>query len=420
MRNKSQIVVGLEVGTSKVCAIVGEIRPDDNIHVLGVGRAQSIGVKKGEIVDFEYASQAIYEAIHQAEEKAQVEIGEVYLSVTGSHVVSGDSRGQVEVSGEEGEVCLEDIDDVLEEAKDNSPLKDRELLHAILAQYYVDGKQKIKNPMGQLGKNLEADYHMVYGDELRLKNTVKCVKHCSVNIEGAVFAALASAQAVLTEEDKRHGAILIDVGGGTSDYIVYCDDAVKHTGVLAVGGDHVTNDISLGLKPSLAVAERMKIEHGSIGLEDTLSEETVVMHPGSGFEEQYYHKGSLCLIMRARYQEILEIIREDIRSRGLMPFVGHGVFLTGGASQVEGLQELAAEVFEMPVRVQTVGPRSRHGGKDKEARPVQKDPEFSVVVGLLKYAQLVEAEKVVRFRPWDRFGEKIAKLFMSVRSIFFA
>ncbi|MDL5050724.1 cell division protein FtsA [Oscillatoria amoena NRMC-F 0135] len=415
MSAKSKIVVGLEVGTSKVAALVGEIKPDGSIQLLGMGRAKSSKMRKGEINDFDDATACIYQALNEAELKSNVMINEVYLAVTGSHVTGFQKRGETAIVGEDSEVSQEDLEAVEESAKEAPIPAGDTLIHVILQHYYVDGKEGVRNPLGQLGNRLEADYLLVHGKELRLKNAIKCVKSTGVEVCDVVFSPVAAAQSILKNEDKRHGAIVIDMGGGTTDYAVYSNDALKHLGVIAVGGDHLINDISIGLRLTVWASEKVMIEHGSVREEDTFSEEMIQLKGEYPHEEWVVNKGALCTIMRARMEETFEILRDEIETKGLLPYLRHGVKLTGGCSQIKGIEELAASIFGLPVTGMKIARNSA------AVVPVDMNPEYSVVVGLLKYAQKVEEERAWKTPElaFERISRRVMDFFHAVKSVIF-
>src|SRR3954449_11326479 len=243
MRNNS-LMVGLEIGTSKICVVVGESRPDGTLKILGVGQAPSRGVRKGEIVDFETAMKCVHEAVVDAEEKSDIMVRSVYIGITGAHIQSFNNRGCVGLPDDRDEIDEQDVEDVKINAREVSIPAHNAFLHSIIQHYHVDGQNGVLNPVGMLGEKLEADFHIIRGVRTRIQNTIRCVKELPLEVEDVVFGALASAQVVLTQHQKNLGALVIDMGGGTTDYIVYVDGAVKQSGVLGVGGDHITNDRS--------------------------------------------------------------------------------------------------------------------------------------------------------------------------------
>src|SRR5213082_4100541 len=279
----SNLMIGLEIGTSKICVVVGEGRPDGAIKILGVGQAPSRGVRKGEIVDFETAMKCVHEAVVDAEQKSDVMIRSVYVAVAGSHLHSFNNRGCVMLPEDRDEIDERDVEDVKINAREVSIPAQNAFLHSIIQHYHVDGQDGVLNPVGMLGQKLEADFHIVHGVRTRIQNTIRCVKELPLDVEDVVFSALASAQVVLTQHQKNLGAVVVDIGGGTTDYIVYVDGAVKQSGVLAVGGDHITNDISMGLQIPIMRAEKLKIEEGSVTLGNSLPGETILLKDDSSF-----------------------------------------------------------------------------------------------------------------------------------------
>src|SRR6516165_9514253 len=240
---KDNIFVGLEIGTSKMCAVVAEARGDGTLKVVGVGTVPARGVRKGEIVDFETAKRCVHDAIVDAEEKSDVEISEVYLAITGSHIRSFNNRGVILLEEGREEIDEQDLDNVRTNAREVSLPAEDCILHTIVQHYYVDGQDGVLNPLGLFGRKLEAEFHIVYGIRTRVQNAIRCVKELELETADVVLSPLATAQALLEKHQKQLGALVIDIGGGTTDYLVYVDGAVKQTGILAVGGDHVTNDL---------------------------------------------------------------------------------------------------------------------------------------------------------------------------------
>jgi len=240
----NNLMVGLEIGTSKICVVVGESRPDGTLKILGVGQAPSRGVRKGEIVDFETAMKCVHEAVVDAEQKSDVMIKSVYVAIAGSHLQSFNNRGCVMLPEDRDEIDEQDVEDVKINAREVSIPAQNAFLHSVIQHYHVDGQQGVLNPIGMLAEKLEADFHIIHGVRTRIQNTIRCVKELPLEVEDVVFSGLASAQVVLTQHEKDLGALVIDMGGGTTDYVLYSEGAVRQSGCLAVGGDHITNDIS--------------------------------------------------------------------------------------------------------------------------------------------------------------------------------
>src|SRR5216117_1866855 len=278
----NNLMIGLEIGTSKICVVVGESRPDGTVKILGVGQTPSRGVRKGEIVDFETAMKCVHEAVVDAEQKSDVMIRSVYVSVAGAHIQSFNNRGCVLLQ-DEREIDEQDIDEVKVNAREVSIPAQNAFLHTIIQHYHVDGQDGVLNPIGMSGQKLEADFHIIHGIRTRIQNSIRCVKELPLDVEDVVFGGLASAQVVLTQHQKDLGALVIDMGGGTTNYVLYSEGAVRQSGCLAVGGDHITNDISMGLRIPMARAEKLKIEEGSCVLGNCLPGEMILLKDDSGF-----------------------------------------------------------------------------------------------------------------------------------------
>jgi len=377
MTNTEQIVVGLEVGTSKTCAVVGEILDADNLQIIGIGQTSSQGVRKGEIVDMEAASQSIHDAIAEAEDSASVEIHNVYASVTGGHIRCFNNRGSVVVGNDEHGITDEEVRNVLLNAKAVNIPHDHVIVHSIRQHFYVDGQNGITNPVGMLGARLEADVHIIHGIRPRLQNVIRCIKEVPLDLANIAVSSLASSLAVLTTEDQNHGALVLDIGGGTTDYIAYTNGTIRHSGVIAVGGDHITNDIAVGLRLPLPRAEKLKLEHGAV--QWPIDEEIITLKADLGLPDRQVSKEQLCHIMNLRVEETLTLVKKEIEKANLLPYLRAGVFITGGCARLRGLQPLAEEIFGLPVHLghsQTVnGPTS-----------AIESPEYSTAIGLIRFA----------------------------------
>jgi cell division protein FtsA len=401
----SDLMVGLEIGTSKICVVVGEGRPDGTIKILGVGQAPSRGVRKGEIVDFETATKCVHEALVDAETKSDVMIRSVYVAVTGSHMQSFNNRGLVMLPEDREEIDEQDVEDVKINAREVSIPAQNLFLHSIIQHYHVDGNDGVLNPVGMLGQRLEADFHIIHGVRTRFQNTIRCVKELPLDVDDVVFSPLAAAQVVLTPQQKNHGALVIDIGGGTTDYILYSDGAVKQSGVLAVGGDHITNDISMGLRIPMTRAEKLKVEEGSVVLGNCLPGETVLLKDDSGFAGKEIERETLNNIIHLRVRETFELLKRKLEEEPFINFIGEGIFITGGCSHLKGIAHLAEEVFELPARV-------AHAQTMSGLTSAFENPQFSTAIGLIKYAQAVQAD-----RPATRgFRGLITKFFSGMRS----
>src|SRR5438270_1261608 len=394
----NNLMVGLEIGTSKICVVVGESRPDGTIKILGVGQAPSRGVRKGEIVDFETAMKCVHEAVVDAEQKSDVMIRSVYVAAAGSHIQSFNNRGCVLLPEDRDGIDDQDIEDVKISAREVSIPAPNAFLHSIIQHYHVDGQDGVLNPLGMLGNRLEADFHIIHGVRTRIQNAIRCVRELPLDVEDVVFNPLASAQVVLTQNQKNLGALVIDMGGGTTDFILYVDGAVKQSGSLAVGGDHITNDISMGLRIPMTRAEKLKIEEGSVTLGNCLPGETVLLKDDSGFAGKEVERETLNTIIHLRLRETFELLKRKLEEEPFINYIGEGVFITGGCSHLSGIAHLAEEIFELPARV-------AHAQSMSGLTSAFENPQFSTAIGLIKYAHAVQADR--RPRSWrDRIVGK--------------
>jgi cell division protein FtsA len=393
----NDLVVGLEIGTSKICVVVGESRPDGTVKILGVGQAPSRGVRKGEIVDFETALKCVHEAVIDAEQKSDVMIRSVYVAVAGSHLQSFNNRGCIMLPEDRDEIGEQDVEDVKINAREVSIPAQNAFLHSIIQHYHVDGQDGVLNPMGMSGQKLEADFHIIHGVRTRIQNSIRCVKELPLDVEDVVFSALASAQVVLTQNQKDLGALVVDMGGGTTDYVLYTDGAIRQSGCLAIGGDHITNDISMGLRIPMARAEKLKIEEGSCVLGNCLPGEMILLKDDSGFAGKEIERETLNTIIHMRVRETFELLKRRLEEEPYLSYLGGGIFITGGCSLLNGIDNLAEELFEIPARMV-------HAHTTSGLTSAVENPQFSTAIGLIKYAQAVQTGR----RPRG-FGRIIGK-----------
>src|SRR3954469_14424728 len=316
MFDSSNIIVGLEVGTSKVCAVVGEINAEGALNIVGLGQSRSRGVRKGEICDAPAVEEDIRNAIVEAEQMADVEIRSVYLGVTGGHVRGFNNRGVHPVVSADREITEDDVQDVIKNSKAINLPAQNQVLHAIRQHFHVDAQDGIVNPVGMLGARVEVDVHVVHGNFNRLQNPIRVVKGLQLEVEAIVFNGLASSLAFPTNEQKEMGALVIDMGGGTTNFAVYAYGIIKHTGVLAVGGAHVSNDLAYGLKVPLGRAEQLKIEHGSAVVEDSVKGQTITPSSELGLPLKTINLEHLHRIMSLRLEEIFQLIGHDLEQAG--------------------------------------------------------------------------------------------------------
>ncbi len=407
MLPKEKIIVGLEVGTSKVCAVVGEVLDDGNIMVIGVGQANCEGVRKGEIINIDATVECIHAAVADAEESAGVEIHNVYASVSGGHIRSFNNRGTVAVTNDEREISEEDVRNVLLNAKAVNIPMDHVVIHAIRQHFFVDGHDGIQNPSGMIGAKLEADVHVIYGVRTRLQNTIKCIKQVPLDVANIAVSGFASALAVLTTEHQQLGAVVIDMGAGTTDYIVYSEGTIQHSGVLAVGGDHITNDVAIGLRIPMNRAETLKVEHGSV--EVPLVDEVITLKREVGLPDRQVSKQQLCRAMNLRVEETLTLMKKELEKQKLLDYLGAGVFITGGCARLKGMEPLAAQIFGLPIHI---GHSLTVGGPTSAI----ESPEYSTAIGLVRYALGSQRDQHQAPPPWKRVGTTFQHLLQKVRA----
>lgn len=402
---KSKIYAGLEIGTSTICVVVGEVLGNGSIKILGVGQAPSRGVRKGEIVDFETAQTCLNDALVEAEEKSDVEISNVYLAVSGSHIESLCNKGSIRIPEVDGvnEITEEDLDEVREIARDIKLPPENVFLHSIIRDYYVDGQEKVQNPVGRQGQVVEADYHIIHGIKTRLQNTIRCVREIPINVEEVVFSPIAAAQVMLKRDDKDRGALLIDIGGGVTDYVMYSGGSVAQSGCIGVGGDHITNDISVVMKIPLTRSERLKIDHGS-ALPESDEDSSIVLDDDplkSGLE---IDKELLNQIINARATEIFEQLKDRITKHDNLDTLGAGVFLTGGASKLKDIDKLAEDILGLPVSLARISSMSG-------ASAPFENPQLATAMGLIRYAQMIESDKSENENFVSKIGKKLGGIF---------
>lgn len=316
------------------------------------------------------------------------------------HIESFNNRGTINLPDEREEIDETDAEDVAISARDVNIPQANAFVHSILQHYYIDGQEGVVSPVGMLGRKLEADYHIIHGVGNRIKNTVRCVREIDLHVEDIVFSGLASAQVVLTQQQKDLGALLIDIGGGTADYVLYVDGAVKQSGVLALGGDHITNDISMGLRIPMAKAERLKVNEGNVSPDGGEGDPYIQLKDESGFAGREIDRDTLNLIIRCRLEEMFGLIKRRLEKEPYLAMLGSGVFLTGGCSQLKGVRLLAQEVFGIPVH-------GAHAQSMSGLKSAAENPQLASAIGLLRYAQVFYANKP----PKSGLFERVRKIF---------
>ena len=386
MFDESNIVVGLEIGTSKICVVVGEQNAEGAVNIIGLGQSPSNGVRKGEICDTEKVEQEVRGAVFEAEQMADVEIRSVYLGVTGSHIRGFNNRGKHPVVSADREISADDVQDVIKNAKAINLPAENTVVHAVRQHFCVDGQDGVTNPVGLLGARLEVDMHVIHGHANRLQNAIRLVRATQLEVNEIVFNGIASSLALLSSEQKELGALVIDIGGGTTEYVVYLDGVIRFSGVLAVGGDHVSNDLGHGLKVPLSRAEKLKRDYGSALVSEEAKGQTISLQNELGLTLKNLNLEHLQRIMSLRLEELFEVIGQDLERAGLTDYLRAGVFLTGGGSRVPGIDKLAERVFQMNV---THGHAATVGG----ITTALDQPEFATGIGLVKYGSLKNRQR---------------------------
>jgi cell division protein FtsA len=386
MFDSSSIIVGLEIGTSKICAVVGEISAANILNIIGVGQARSRGVRKGEIADAATAEEDVRNAIVEAEQMANAEIRSVYLGVTGNHVRGFNNHGVHPVVSSDRDITQEDVQDVIKNAKAINLPADNSVVHAIRQHFQVDDQTGILNPVGMYGARVEVDVHVIHGHVNRLKNSIAVVKGLQLEVDDIVFTGLASALALLSNEQKELGSLVIDMGGGTTEYVVCCDGVVKHTGVLAVGGDHISNDLVYGLKVPMNRAEQLKREHGSALLDASAKGQTISAPAELGLAPKTVNLEHLRRIMSLRLEETFTLIERELSHLNFLDRLRAGVFICGGGARIPRIEALAENVFQLPICPAKTNSISG-------LKSALDQPEFATAIGLVKFGSLQQKRK---------------------------
>jgi cell division protein FtsA len=377
--SKKDFVVGLDIGTTKICCIVGEIvehGAQPVIDIVGIGTAPSTGLRKGCVINIDATVESITKAVEEAELMAGVEISTVYTGIAGGHIRSFNSNGIVAIKDKE--ITEQDVQRVIDAAKAVAIPLDREVIHIIPQEYVIDEQDGIREPIGMSGVRLEGKVHIVTGAVSSAQNIIKCAQKAGLNVAEICLEPIASSEAVLSLDEKELGVILVDIGGGTSDIAIFKDGAVVHTGVLAIGGHHITNDIAVGLRTPQNEAEKIKIRHGCAMSSLVKPDETIEVPGVGGRKPRIVSRRLLAEIIEPRVEEIFSLIQREVMKSGYQELLSGGAVITGGSTLLEGMPELAEFVFEMPVKR---GIPLGLGG----LRDVVNSPKFATGVGLLKY-----------------------------------
>jgi cell division protein FtsA len=373
---ESNMIVGLDIGTSKVVAIVAAVNDDGKLEIVGIGSHPSRGLKKGVVVDIESTVQSIHRAVEEAELMAGCQIHSVYAGIAGNHIRSLNSHGIVAIR--DGEVFIHDLERVIDAAQAVAIPADQKVLHILPQEYVIDNQEGIKEPMGMSGVRLEAKVHLVTCAVNAAQNIEKCIRRCGLEVEDVILEQLASSYAVLTDDERELGVCLVDIGGGTTDIAIFTEGAIRHTGVIPIAGDQVTNDIAMALRTPTQNAEEIKIKYACAltqlaGVDETIKVPSVGERPPRDLSRQ-----SLAEVVEPRYDELFTLVQAELRRSGYEDLIAAGIVLTGGTSKMEGVVELAEEIFHMPVRI--------GAAQDvKGLKEIVNNPIYSTGVGLLQY-----------------------------------
>jgi cell division protein FtsA len=376
-------VAALEIGTSKIIAMVGEMREDGSVMITGVGERPSTGVRKGEIIDLENATLCAKSVLEAAEESSNVALGQVFLTVSGGHIRGLVNRGAVPVRDADGLVSEEDVDEVMEVARAVSLPDDREIIHTICRHFCLDDQERVIKPEGMVGARLSVDMLVLHGVRGLLRNTVRVVEQVPMEVQDVAFGGLCSALSVLTAEQKTSGVVVIDLGGGTTDYMAYAGGVVACGGALGVGGDHITNDIAIAFNIPMARAEKLKRDIGSAVIPAVIDPPRISLPAEVGFPGRTINLRSMHTVINARLDEVFSMIKKRLDDDNVLPMVGAGIVLTGGGAHMSGVTDLAETVFGVPCFVGT--PRGVTG-----IAVATDGPEYAACCGLIQYGFRVQ------------------------------
>lgn len=415
MKEKS-IVVGLDVGTTKVCTIVGisdPKNPQTELEIIGIGTHPSHGLKKGSVVNIDKTVKSIQNSLEEAKLMAGVSIDRATIGIAGSHIYSFNSSGVVAIKGTE--ITDQDVERVLEAAKAVVMPSDREIIHVIPQEYKVDNTGGIKNPVGMCGKRLEVHVHVVTGAISLIQNLVKCVEQTGIHVDNITLQPIASSESVLSNEEKEMGTLLVDVGGGTTDLALWKDGSLVHTHVIPVGGNHFTNDLAVALKISHAEAERIKINHGSVLAEQVNQSAHITVQGISGTKPREIELSNVAKVLGARADELYELIKSIIEEKHLGSEINGGVVVTGGGAMIKGMAELGEYILERPLKIGYPVP---FGGMTN----IMQNPKFSTVLGLLLEASKREGAPYEEKNNTNEINyldnDLVGKLSHSIKSVF--
>lgn len=400
MPGLENIIVGLDVGTTKICAVVGDVS-EDKVDIIGIGTHPSIGLRKGVVVNIEATVESIKKAVEEAELMAGCEISSVYAGIAGGHITGFNSHGIIAIKGEE--ITQSDVDRVIDAAGAVAIPMDREIIHVLPQEFIVDDQAGIHNPVGMAGVRLEAKIHIVTGAVASAHNIVKCANRAGLDVYDIVLESIASGESVLTEEEKDLGTVLLDLGGGTTDLTIFSNNNIKHTFVLALGGNNLTNDIAVGLRAPLAEAEKIKTKYGTC-LPMNISNDDIIEVPGTGGRKnRKLPRQILGEILEPRMEEIFTLIKREIYRAGVENLITSGVVVTGGTALLDGVTEIAESIFNVPTRMGR--PTGITGLVD-----VVNNPMYATGVGLVLYGAKNQSNNKFRIRDANIFNRVMFRM----------
>ncbi len=400
----NNLLVGLDIGTSKVLAIIGEIKADGSLDVIGVGHHPARGLRRGVVANIESTVQSIQRAVEEAELMAGCQIYSVYAGIAGAHISSFNSHGVVAIKG--SEVVQDDMDRVIEAAKAMVIPNDQQILHVMPQEFIIDGQDGIREPVGMSGVRMEAKVHMVTGADSAVQNIVKCIHRCGLKVDDIILEQIASSESVLTDDERELGVCMIDIGGGTTDIAVFTDGAIRHTSVIPIAGDQVTNDIAVAFRTPTQSAEDIKKKYGCALVQLVDEGQTIEATSIGGRPPRTLSRQNLAEIIGPRVEELLQLIQLELSRSGFEELIRSGIVLTGGSSRIEGIVELAEEIFHLPVRLGT----PTYSGSLSE---IVRSPIYSTSIGLVQFGS---ANNQLGFKqPKQAGAERLQSVFRRLR-----
>ncbi len=405
VREDKNLIVGLDIGTSKIVTIVAELLPEGTLKVIGLGQHVSRGLKKGVVVNIDSTMQAIQRSIEEAELMADCKINTVFTGIAGSHIKSLNSHGMVKIK--DAEVSQMDVDRVVETARAVALPADQQILHILTQEFIIDGQDDVREPLGMSGMKLEVKVHIVTGAVAAAQNIVKCIKRCGLEVSDLILQPLASSIAVLTEDEKELGVCLVDIGGGTTDIAVFKNGSIRHTAVIAVAGDQMTNDIAVAFRTPTQSAEEIKIKHGCALRQLADAREAVEVPGVDGREPRQLSIQTLAEVIEPRVVELYELVLQELRRSGMEEMIASGIVITGGSSMMRGMMELGEEIFHMPLRM---GMPRYVGGLSE----VVSNPRYATAVGLI----LMGKQQLERQITGQMESSSVGRMFEKMKSWF--